>query len=52
MKNYIYKMNQNNNIVNQNYIIDCRDYNIENNEYYFKIEIDKDYIYFNLTKNN
>ena len=50
MKNYIYKMNPNNNIVNQNYIIDCRDYNIENNEYYLRIEIDKEYIYFNLTK--
>ena len=43
-------MNPNNNIVNQNYIIDCRDYNIENNEYYLRIEIDKEYIYFNLTK--
>ena len=33
-------------------IIDYRDYNIENNKYYLKIELDKQYIYFNLTKLN
>ena len=39
-----------NNINYEKNIIDHREYNIENNEYNLRIEIDKEYIYFKLTK--
>ena len=43
------------NAYNVNYeknIIDHREYNIDNNEYNLRIEIDKKYIYFKITKLN
>ena len=45
-------MNANNNNYYEKNIIDHREYNIENNEYNLRIEIDKEYIYFKLTKLN
>ena len=41
-----------NNINYEKNIIDHREYNIGNNEYNLRIEIDKEYIYFKLTKLN
>ncbi len=40
------------NTYQNNNIVDYREYNIENNEYNLRIEIDQQYIYFNLTKIN
>ena len=45
-------MKANNNYYYEKNIIDHREYNIENNEYNLRIEIDKDYIYFKITKLN
>ena len=45
-------MNANNINNNEKNIIDHREYNIDNNEYNLRIEIDKEYIYFILTKLN
>ena len=45
-------MNANNINNNEKNIIDHREYNIENNEYNLRIEIDKEYIYFKITKLN
>ena len=41
-----------NNINYEKNIIDHREYNIDNNEFNLRIEIDKEYIYFKLTKLN
>ena len=45
-------MKANNNNYYEKNIIDHREYNIENNEYNLRIEIDKEYIYFKITKLN
>ena len=45
-------MNANNNNNSEKNIIDHREYNIENNEYNLRIEIDKEYIYFKIKNLN
>ena len=45
-------MNANNSNYYEKNIIDHREYNIDNNEYNLRIEIDKEYIYFKITKLN
>ena len=45
-------MNANNINNNEKNIIDHREYNIDNNEYNLRIELDKEYIYFKITKLN
>ena len=45
-------MKANNNYYYEKNIIDYREYNIENNEYNLRIEIDKEYIYYKIKNLN